>query len=142
MPCHASKLQDDQVRVLRDERVQAIEQHIRGRCIGSGILQNVAGVWPRAVHILKEGDQRSFVLATAIQCRNVAGAKKLLAAGANPNLATGSPKILPLHFAVQTGQLSVVRKLIQTGADIDAPSVDMKMTALHYACLQDRWDIN
>lgn len=81
-------------------------------------------------------------LATAIQCRNVAGAKKLLAAGANPNLATGSPKILPLHFAVQTGQLSVVRKLIQTGADIDAPSVDMKMTALHYACLQDRWDIS
>ena len=80
-------------------------------------------------------------LGTAIKYKNVAVAKRLLTVGANPSLATGSPKILPLHYAVKTGQLPIVRMLIDFGADVNEPSAESNMTALHYACICDRWDI-
>ena len=54
----------------------------------------------------------------------------LLAAGADPNLATGDNRV-PLLTACQTGNVTCTRMLLKAGADPNTPTPRLKGTPLH-----------
>ena len=59
-------------------------------------------------------------------------AERLLAAGANPNVAQTSG-LTPLMIAARTGSVDVVRALLAAGADPNAAVVETGATALMWA---------
>jgi ankyrin repeat protein len=65
---------------------------------------------------------------TEVDAHEVA-ARRLLAAGSNPNLVTGLGKqqCTALHIAAAAGNINILKALLQNGASIDAVSKPVRV---------------
>jgi ankyrin repeat protein len=82
---------------------------------------------------------RDSRLMGAIRKKDVAGVRKLLAAGANANM-TANGGTTPLIFAAGEGQIEIVRELLQHKADANTRGIGGK-TALMAACERDQGNL-
>src|SRR5436190_23265263 len=99
------------------------------RAIEQGDLKGVCRVVQDGIGVNALSSDGQTPLTVAVATGNVDIVKKLLAAGADPNQASGKNGETPLTLATRRGSEELVALLIEGGADINKPN-SMPLTPL------------